>query len=195
MLPLLGALFAAACAAPAPFEIGGANVAQVHEYIGKDGCDFFIRRNRPACVSALGCFPVGTDVANMCSSTEMWQWQNFETGAKFAPGVLPMASHRENYNGGVKSKIVWTYVSDITQGEAVQNYNIEGSMTVEDVLNTPTNHISMISNMLVNQSKDWFRPGMYSLLIYSWFVVRFSPRTSFAENGFTTVLSQVIVDR
>ena len=53
--------------------------------------------------------------------------------------------------------------------------NIEGSMTVEDVLNTPTNHISMISNMYVNQSKDWFKPGMYSLLIYSWFVVRFFP--------------------
>jgi len=153
------ALVGVVLASPAPFEVGGANVAQVHDYIGKDGCDFFIRRNRPACVGSLGCFPVGTDLANKCLSTEMWQWQNFDTGAKFAPGVLPMASHRETHNGGVASKIVWTYVSDITQGEAVQNYNIEGAMTVEDVLNTPTNHISMISNMYVNQSQDWFKPG------------------------------------
>jgi len=138
-----------------------AEIAQVHDYIADENCKVhYIRRSRPACVSAKGqCFPYGTSKENNCVDIKQWQWQNFETGAKYAPGVNPLPNQRITHNGDDTQKIVWAYTGSIFQGEAYQVYLPEGQVTVRDVLNTPVNHITFIANVHVANSSHWFSPG------------------------------------
>ncbi len=97
-------------------------ISKVHDYIADENCKVhYIRRSRPACVSAKGqCFPYGTSKENNCVDIKQWQWQNFETGAKYAPGVNPLPNQRITHNGDDTQKIVWAYTGSIFQGEAYQ---------------------------------------------------------------------------
>jgi len=132
----------------------------VHDYIQNENCKVhYIRGQRPACVGNGECFPYGTSLENKCENIEQWQWQNFETGEKYAPGSHPLPNKRVTHNGGDQQKIVWAYTGSIFQGEAYQVYLPEGQVTVRDVLNTPVNHITFIANVHVENSSHWFSPG------------------------------------
>lgn len=132
----------------------------MHDYIQNEHCKVnYIRRQQPACVANGQCFPHGTSAVNNCEDITMWQWQNYETGAKYAPGVHPLPNQRLTHNGGDEQKVVWAYTGSIFQGEAYQVYLPEGQVTVRDVLNTPVNHITFIANVHVENSSHWFSPG------------------------------------
>lgn len=132
----------------------------MHEYIQNENCKVhYIRRQRAACVARGECFAFGTSIENNCTNILSWQWQNLETGAKYAPGVHPLPNQRVTHTGDDKQKIVWAYTGSIFQGEAYQVYLPEGQVTVRDVLNTPTNHITFIANVHVLNSSHWFSPG------------------------------------
>merc|ERR1719456_1724742 len=73
----------------------------------------------------------------------------------YAPGVNPPPHQRAD-----AKKIVWTYTGAVTQGEAESIYNAAGAPTVEDLLNTAVNQISFIANVNVNQSTNWWKPGV-----------------------------------
>ena len=73
----------------------------------------------------------------------------------YAPGVNPPPHQRAE-----PQKIVWTYTGAVTQGEAEAIYNAAGAPTAEDLLNTAVNHIAFIANVNVNQSTDWWKPGV-----------------------------------
>jgi hypothetical protein len=61
--------------------------------------------------------------------------------------------------GAEPSKVVWAYTGAVTQGEAEDIYNSAGQPTVDDLLNTPINHIAFIANVDVNASTGWWAPG------------------------------------
>jgi len=135
-------------------------VAQVHDYIQDENCKVhYIRPARPACIGHGKCYPPNTDAQNDCTTIQHWQWQNFETGEKFAPGVNPLPNKRLTHNGGDVQKIVWAYTGAIFQGEAYQVYGMDQQVTVQDVLNTPVNHITFIANVHVLNASHWFNPG------------------------------------
>merc|ERR550514_2288886 len=73
----------------------------------------------------------------------------------YAPGVNPPPHQRAD-----AKKIVWTYTGAVTQGEAESIYSAAGAPTVEDLLNTAVNQISFIANVNVNQSTNWWKPGV-----------------------------------
>lgn len=139
-----------------------ANVAQVHDFIQNENCKVqYIRRHLPACVRLNDtlCFPYGTQHENSCVDITQWQWQNLETGQKYAPGVTPLPNQRMTHVGGDVQKVVWAYTGAIFQGEAYQVYGPDAQVTVRDVLNTPVNHITFIANVHVQNSSHWFSPG------------------------------------
>jgi len=84
---------------------------------------------------------------------EKWQWPGH------AAGVNPHSRLRVTQNGDDKQKHVWSYVGDVTQGEAEQMYNKMHSPTVEQTLNTPVNQIAFIANVNVEEPTAWFVPG------------------------------------
>jgi hypothetical protein len=56
-------------------------------------------------------------------------------------------------------KIVWAYTGAVTQGEGENVYNAHGAVTVDDLLNTPINHIAFIANVNVQNATGWWAPG------------------------------------
>lgn len=141
-----------------------ANVVQVHDYIRNAHCKAeYIRFSRPVCAGKNGeCYPFGTDAENNCVSASQWQWQDLsdkKSLGNYAPGVNPHPSNRITHNGDDVQKVVWTYVSDIMQGDAAHIYGSKGQISVETLLNTPINRIALIANIHFNQPTGWFRPG------------------------------------
>jgi hypothetical protein len=139
-------------------------VAQVHDYIKDPGCKAeYIRFSKPVCLGADGhCYPYGTDNDSNCVSHDQWQWQNLEDKkalGNYAPGVNPHPNHRKTHNGDDSQKLVWTYVSDIMQGDAAHIYGSKGQISVNNLLNTPINRIAIIANIHFSQPTGWWRPG------------------------------------
>ena len=140
-----------ACAAATTSELH----AEVDDYIHSAHCkDTYIAKHAPACVSNGQCYPHGTDVANGCTSVNMWKWPNHEVGVNPSP-INRIASNGMHTN----KKLVWAYTSDITQGEAAEIYNKEGQVSADELLNTPVNQLAFIANVDVENASKWFVPG------------------------------------
>jgi hypothetical protein len=142
----------------------GKTVGQVHEHIADSNCkENYITKSKEACIRDGQCFPYGTDAENKCSNIKLWQWQHAESEdpyrRSYAPGVLPSPTHRVTANGGAAEKVIWAYTGDIFEGEAQEIYNPEGQPTVDNVLNTPVNHLTFIANVNVEKPTEWFVPG------------------------------------
>jgi len=128
--------------------------ALVEDYIADAACKAdYIRFSKRVCVGNGKCYPHGTDSINGCKSVKMWKWPDHEVG------VNPHHTKRITKNGNDVRKVVWAYASDITQGEAVQAYNAEGQVTVENLMNTPVNQVAFIANVDIEQPDKWFKPG------------------------------------
>merc|ERR1719238_2684312 len=77
----------------------------------------------------------------------------------YAAGVNPPAHQRPVAEGEEPEKLVWAYTGAVTQGEAESIYNAKGQPTVDDLLNTPINHIAFIANINVQNATGWWAPG------------------------------------
>ena len=86
------------------------------------------------------------------------------TALAFSPGPTGLRTYRAGVNApphqrANPEKIVWAYTGAVTQGEAESIYNADGQPTVDDLLNTPINHIAFIANVNVQNATGWWAPG------------------------------------
>ena len=82
----------------------------------------------------------------------------------FSPGPTGMRTYADGVNPPphqrvAPEKIVWAYTGAVTQGEAENAFNAAGRVTVDDLLNTPINHIAFIANINVENATGWWGPG------------------------------------
>ena len=86
------------------------------------------------------------------------------TALAFSPGPTGLRTYRAGVNApphqrANPEKIVWAYTGAVTQGEAESIYNAHGQPTVDDLMNTPINHIAFIANINVQNATGWWAPG------------------------------------